>query len=492
MLRRRQLVCGCLGAGLLMVAGDCLAQAKRKKRMTRQEVVDTVLRETRPLKFAKGARLPLYIWGLCGAPSKDDAETETLLKALDARGMPLLATWTTGKRQQEALDEALRLARLQQKLGLHVGVSAIRPVYMFFNGDPKTAHVDADGNPFFDLSCHEKKQLGCPFSVKHRYPVIRGQVEFYVEAYKQAGVPLDFVFADWEIDGPIEWNDGWAAAKRCARCRENIPNIDDFAAFQKAYRDIRSEMQRECYAKPILARYPKALVGNYGVYPCDGWRYWYDWFEKCKLDLPHRLDQREPQRQWVHEFRDTAYTFAMPVMYTWYRTFDWYDFENPDYHWFYNMLKVASNAGANTSPDVPIISFVHHTLTRHPTEREEPHVKPMSLDAYKELLWHALLRGHDTLFLWCPSDQVAHEIKPVHEVLAASLEYADFLTNGTPVTFDVPRADTTVVSAVKWGERVLVRRTDFRQTDAPVKLTVAGKQLLVPKAPGVCQVLALD
>jgi len=468
------------------------AQQRRKKRMTRQEIVDVVLRETRPLAHPRGERLPLYIWGLRGAPSRDDVETEELLKQLDARGMALLAPWQIGKSQAASLEEALRLARLQAKLGLSVGVDAIRPVYMFYNGDPSTAHVAADGTPFFDLSFQEKKQIGCPFSVKHRYSAIREQVAFFSHAYKQAGLPIDFVFSDWEVDGPMEWNDGWANAKRCARCRERLPSIDDFAAFQKAVREIRSEMQRECYVRPILEHFPNALVGNYGVYPNDGWRYWYDWFEKCDPALPCRMDQREPERPWMQEFPETGYTFAMPVMYTWYRTFDWYDFSDPDYHWFYNMLKVASNAAASTAPRTPIVSFVHHTLTRHPTEVEEPHVKPMSLAAYRELLWHSLLRGHDTFFLWCPNDQIAHEIHPVHEVWAAALEFADFLNDGEPVTCAVPRQDVSVVSGLRLGTRVLVRRTDFAgASDGPVVLAVGNRTISIPKRPSQCQVLDL-
>ncbi len=457
--------------------------------MTRAEIVDTILRETRPLAHARGKRLPLYVWGLRGAPSTDDAETEALLKDLDARGMALLAGWQTGAGQEQSLAEALRIARLQTQLGLGVGVDAIRPVYMFFNGDPATAHVDRDGRAFFDTSFHPQKQIGCPFAVAHRHPVIRSQVEYFAEAYRQEGLTIDFVFSDWEVDGPMEWNDGWRNAQRCTRCREHVPDIEDFAAYQAACRRIRSAMQRECYAKPILARFPNALVGNYGVYPNDGWRYWYDWFEKCDLGLPHRLDQREPERPWfVPEFEQTGYTFAMPVMYTWYRTFDWYDFENPDYHWFYSMLKVASNAGAHTPTKTPIISFVHHTLTRHPTEAEKAHVKPMSLAAYKELLWHALLRGHDTFFLWCPNEQTAHEVGPVHDVWAASLEFTEFLDEGTPVTFDVPKSGSVVLSALRLDDRVLVRRTDFGAETGDVPLYVGGCELRIPRKPGVCQV----
>ena len=459
--------------------------------MTRQEIVDTVLRETQPLRHSRAGRLPLYVWGLRGAPDKDDGATESLLRSLDERGMALLSPWLTGKGRDDSLREALRVARLQRKLGLSVGVDAIRPLYMFFNGEAATAHADEAGEPFFDLSFQEKTRIGCPFSVKHRYAVIREQVEFFTRAYQEQGIKIDFAFSDWEIDGPIEWNQGWANAKKCARCRKHIADIDDFASFQAAYRRIRSEMQRECYAEPILAGSPDALVGNYGVYPCDGRRYWYDWFEVFNPELPHHLDQREPVRPWVHEFADTAFTFAMPVLYTWHRIHDWYDFANSDYRWVYNMLKVASNAGAHTPASTPIISFVHHTLIAPAGREADPHVKPMTVWAYKELLWHALLRGHDTFFLWCPNDQTSQELRPLHEVWSESLAYNEFILEGTPVTFDVPKQEGPVVSALRLGSRFLVRRTDFAGSAGPASLAVDGRRLSVPAAPGTCRILEL-
>ena len=477
--------------GLMLVSGANL-EAKGRKRMTHEQIIQQVLDATQPLKYPRGRRLPLYVWALRGAPSRDDAATVKLLKALDARGMALLAVWNTGKNRDASLKEALRIARLQKQLGLSVGVDAVRPLYAFFNGDPKTAHVDTNGKPFFDESFHSKHKIGCPFAVDSRFPVIRGQVEFFADAYAKAGIPIDYVFSDWEIDGPIEWNGGWDAARRCVRCRKYIPDIDDFRVFQSAYRRIRSRMQKECYAQPILNRFPDALVGNYGVYPCDGWRYWYDWFEDFNPKLPHRFDGREPVRPWRREFPDTGYTFAMPVVYTWSRIFGWYDFRNTDYRWFYNMLKVASNAGANTPASVPIISFVHHLVIYERGKSDANEITPMSDWAYKELLWHALLRGHDDFFLWCPNDQVVAEIEPLHEVWAASLAYNDFILRGTPVVFDVPRTEGPVVSGLRLGDRVLVRRTDFGTGKEPAFIRVDGHRYPAPPHPGRCWVLSLD
>ncbi len=316
---------------MLTLAPVAFSQAKpAKPRMTQRDMVDQVLANTRPLAHPRGTRLPLYLWPLHGLGTTDAAEAEKLLKELDARGLPVLASWNP-RRREASLKDGLWLGQLQEKLGLTISINATSCLHFFCDGSEKTAHVGDDGQPFFDFSFEAKRPMGCPFALEHRHEPIRNQLEPFLDAYKQAGLDIHFIFVDWEVDGPIEWNDAWAHSKRCTRCRARVPDIGDFAAFQKALREIRSRMQRECFARPVLKRFPRALVGNYAVYPNDGWRYWYDYFEKENTDLPFKADQRAKYRPWFAEFPACGYTVAMPVVYTWYPTFAWYDFASDDY-----------------------------------------------------------------------------------------------------------------------------------------------------------------
>lgn len=460
--------------------------------MTQAEQIQMVLRETKPLKYPRGNRLPLYLWPAMGAGTTDDAETEAILRQLDARGIALLSAWRPGANQEASLAEGLRVGALQKRLGLSVGINANACLYSIFNGDESTAHVNEKGERFFDFSFGERHKMGCPFAMEHRIPVIREQLEYFLRAYKEKGIPIDFIFADWEIDGPIEWNGAWDASKKCVVCRKNIPNLDDFTTFQATLRRLRSDVQRRLFSEPVLSRFPKALVGNYAVYPCDGYRYWYDYFEVFTEGTPHIVDQRAKYRQWFQdEWRLTGYTFAMPVIYTWYPIFQWYDFDNPDYRWFYNLLKEGSSAGRHTPKEVPIITFVHwHTTS--PPPQPDPSVKQFSAEKYQELLWHLLLRGHDTFFLWSPLNEAAREIQLLHPVYADSLQYREFLDRGEPITFEVPPKPGPVVSGLRVGNRVLVRRTDFDATSGPITLKVGNQTLVVPRAEGKCQILSLD
>jgi len=453
------------------------------------QAIKTILNCTQPIETALGNRMPLLLWPVHAGVVQDEKIQEAIIRDLNSRGIAMIATWNPGKRQQ-SLADSLRIARIQQKMGLPVYVNAVACMYAFYDGQPSSAHLDERSKPFFDPSIPGGK-IGCPFRIQHRYPELTEQVAFFVRAYQEAEVPLNFVFGDWEVDGPLEVNRAWEASQRCTVCQERIPDIDSFESFQKAVRVARSHATKNCYVAPILSHFPEALVGNYGVYPHDGYRYWYDYFETFVGYQPHATDQRAFYRKWYDEFPQTGYTFAMPVVYPWARAFLWYDFESSDYRWFYNMLRVASNAGSHTSSEIPIISFVHFRPIYEPDPQDKS-IRPMSRMAYKELLWHMLLRGSDTMFLWCQVANAETEIPPLHETWTESLEYSDWLQHGQPAAFDVPKAQGPVVSAVRLGNRLLVRRSDFGEThQGPVDLEVDGHIIKVPRMPGKCQIIPI-
>ncbi len=451
--------------------------------------IQVMLDHTKPLQFSRGQRLPLYLWPAMNPGPLPPEKAERLVRELDARGVGVVCGWDWNRRDA-SLAEAVTLARAQQKARILVNVDATALLDSFFNGDTNTAHVDAAGRSFWDDS-FGKKDMGCPFALEHRRAAIRERVEWFAAAYRQQGLRPGFVWADWEIDGPLEWNGAWAASQRCRRCRERIPEIENFLQFQKTLRDLRADLQRDVYAAPLRARFPGVLVGNYAVHPHDGFRYWYDYFEKDAPELPGLSDQRARYRHWAAEFEGTDFTCAMPVVYTWERLYRWYDFHPPDYRWFYNLLLEASSVGRHTPPTVPIISFVHWHTTA-PAERPDPAVKQMSEWAYQELLWHMLLRGTDTFYLWCPANEQAKEVQLLHPVWAAAQEYGEFLERGIPITFDVPKRPGPVVSGLQLADRVLVRRTDFAEAQEAVELAVRGRRLRVSASAGRCQVLELN
>lgn len=450
--------------------------------------IHVVLDTTAPLVHGRDGRLPLYLWPALDPGLLEAERAEALVAELDRRGVGLVCRWDWGDRDR-SLAAALVVARAQHGRGLLVNVDATSCLSSFFDGDPRTAHVDDEGGLFWDSS-FGPPHMGCPFALAGRRGPIRERIEFFADAYSRAGLAPGFVFADWEIDGPIEWNGAWDASRRCRRCRAEVPDIDNFLAFQKRLRDLRADLERDVYAEPLRRRYPGVLVGNYAVHPHDGFRYWYDFFEREPTDAPGLRDGRTLHRHWASEFEGSGFTCAMPVVYTWERIWGWSDHLPADFRWFRALLMEATSVGRQTPRDVPIVSFVHWHTTA-PADPRDPAVEQMSAVAYRELLWHMLLRGTDTFFLWCLPEEQAEEIALLHPVWAAAQEYGAFLDRGTPVCFDVPSRCAPVVSGLRLGDRVLVRRTDFGPTDGPVDLIVEGRRLRIDPAPGRCRILSL-
>ncbi len=446
------------------------------------EKFDLVLQHTRPLEHARGNRLPLYLWPAIDPGPLKDEEAEVLVRELNDRGIALFGAWKKNDRES-SLNQALTVALAQQKLNLRVNINAISHLYSFYNGDKATAHIDDNGNRFFDDSFGRKQDMGCPFAIDFRKKQIREELEYFLDRYRSEGLEVDFIFADWEVDGPLEVNSAFASSKKCVRCRKHLEKDFDFETFQKTMRDMRSYLQHYAFSQPVLERFPNALVGNYGVYPHDGFRYWYDYFEQFQEPHPYVTDQRAKYRKWYQDFPATGFTYAMPVAYTWGRIFHWYDFEPTDYRWFYNMLKVASNAGMSTPHQVPVITWVHWNTIHFPNE-PDPEIVQFSKENYQELLWHMLFRGTDTFAMWCMESEYAQEVSLVQEVYAQAQQYGDFLDHGVPITFELPKEPGVVISGLMYKDRILVRRTDFGKDRQPVTVLAGTTTIEVPSKVG--------
>jgi hypothetical protein len=451
--------------------------------------IQVVLDNTKPMEHERNDRLPLIFWPLIDPGQLKPEQAEELVEDLDQRGVALMAKWTKENRE-ESLEQALIIGRAQKKLGKEIFVNAIDLLYSFFNGDEHTAHIDADGNTFWDKGFGRKEDMGCPFAIDFRKDDIRERVEFYLDAYQKEGLKIDLIFVDWEVDGPLEVNNAYRTSMRCRRCIEHLGKDPGFPAFQKRLREMRSYLQYYTLSQPVLSRYPEALVGNYAVYPNDGYRYWYDYFEYYVEGQPAIEDQKAKYRQWYEDFPATGFTFAMPVSYTWARIFNWYNFDNTDYRWFYNMLLVASNAGKSTPRNIPVITWVHWNTIFYPGEPDTT-VKQMTEESYQELLWHMLLRNTNTFAMWCDPKENAQEIRLIQEVYSAAQEYGDFLDQGLPVNFDVPSQPGTVISGLILNDEVLVRRTDFTDNKEPVTIMAGTTHVNVPYRPGICQLISL-
>ena len=472
---------------LILIFAGCTTPAERKIKWP--EKIQAIIDNTTVLKYDRAERLPLYLWPAIDPGILTDDMAESLIAEMDRRGIGIVCSWGMDD-TSKVLAQCLPIARAQKKLGQRINISATSLLDSFFDGEESTAHIDADGKPFFDDSFGDHK-MGCPFALDSRKEVIRKRVEQFVSRYKREGLSVDFIFTDWEIDGPLEVNHAYEASKRCVTCCRHLGKDFTFEKFQKTMREMRAYLQSYSYSEPVLSLFPHALVGNYAVYPGDGYRYWYDYFEYYADGQPFIADQRARYRKWYNDFPLTGFTFAMPVIYPWAGIYNWYDFDNSDYRWFYNMLLNASEAGRSTPRSVPVISFVHwHTIFEG--SGPDSTIRQLSGECYQELLWHMLLRGSNTFFLWCMDNENQEEVKLLHQVYAEAQEYGKFLDNGIPITFDLPSEPGTVISGLILGDSVLVRRTDFDQNHDNVSIMAGTTMIDVPYAPGKCSIIPIN
>jgi len=451
--------------------------------------IQVILDNTTRLEYDNGDRLPLYLWPAIDPGILTDEIAERLVDELDKRGVGLVCSWSM-KDTSEVFSQCLTIAHAQKKLGQRININATDLLDSFFNGDETTAHIDINGNPYFDTSFGNRK-MGCPFTLDSRKNEIKKRIELFVRRYKNEGLSVDFIFTDWEVDGPLEVNGAYEASMKCERCCENMGKDFSYIEFQKTMREMRAYLENYSFSKPILTQFPGALVGNYAVYPNDGLRYWYDYFEYYVEGQPFIEDQHAKYRKWYNDFPLTGFTFAMPVVYPWAGIFNWYDFDNSDYRWFYNMLLNAGNAGKSTPDIIPVISFVHwHTI--FVGSEPDSTVKQMSKESYQEMLWHMILRGTDAFFMWSGKDEFPEEVRLLHEVYAKAQQYGRFLDHGMPITFELPDKPGTVISGLALGDSLLVRRTDFGENHEPVQIRAGIKLITVNYDPGKCNIIPLE
>jgi hypothetical protein len=490
-MRLKQALVLSLGAVLVgfYAAAGFAADAKPKP-PTRLEIVEDIIAHTQPLKFPRGNRLPLYLWSVNDIPTDDPAKTEEILKKLDERGIGVCMSWTFGGAKDKALAAALTVAKIQKKLGIPIGSNATGAVYSVFDGTPATAHVGQDGKPFFDKSVVAWFPSGSPFAVEQRVAPVKAQVDYFAKGFADAGLAPDLIVADWEWDLPIEVNGAWEANKKSKLSEGKFKDINNFNEFQATVRTIRADLQKRIFTDTVKGYFPKVLVGNYGVYPNDGFRYWYDFFEKEVDTFPAKVDGHAKYRQWFQEFPLTGYTYAMPVVYPRYPMYSWYDFDNADFRWFRPMLLNASNGPAHVGAGTPVVAFVKYFTCDGPAKPDSA-VKQLSEEMYKEFLWHMLLRKTTSFYNWCPDTEATKEAELLQGVYADSLEYEEYFEKGTPISFETPTAPGPVVSGLKLGNKVLVLRTDFTDTKDPVEVKIGSAVLSIPRVDGKCQVLTI-
>jgi hypothetical protein len=292
--------------------------------------------------------------------------------------------------------------------------------------------------------------------------------------FKDAGIKVDAVWLDWEIE-PYSGRSQWNEAKACTRCRKMFPAgvLDDFARYRAYITRLRTALFSTYLVAPVLESYPACSVTNWEVV----------------LSSP---DVPTPSWSGTRTFPPVGlglFTAANPVAYgntIWYR-YHW----KPERNW---PLDVAHMDRVYTSVMLGEISKHEENALRLAPETQsipwvdrfcaddrDEKIPILSRPRYKEILRHCWLRGADGMQVFNPAwfeatDPKApimfEELEDAVAIYDEMLAYRKFLDRGTVMNTATiePTDDGAFWSGLRLGDEAVVRC--FTQHSKPVTAVI--------------------
>jgi hypothetical protein len=292
--------------------------------------------------------------------------------------------------------------------------------------------------------------------------------------FKAAGVNVDAVWLDWEIE-PLPGKAQWREAKACARCRKMFPPeiLDDFDRYKGFIWRLRVELLSAYAVAPILEIYPTCSVTNWEEVISTAQRptaYWSDSAVKPPVGIG-------------------MFTAANPVAYgntAWYGLHwkaerKWpLDTAHMDRIYTQVMLAQISDQAANAglaAPEKQCIPWVDRFCA---DDRDEK-IPILTRSRYREILRHCWLRGADGMQIfnpnWFPNRPervavVTEEIEDAVAVYDEMLAFRPILDRGRVMNTAKPKAedDGPIWSGRQLGDTAIVRA--FTQGKVAVKAQV--------------------
>ena len=293
--------------------------------------------------------------------------------------------------------------------------------------------------------------------------------------YKAAGVNVDAVWLDWEIE-PYPGKSEWREARACSRCRTMFPPgiLDDYDRYRGFITRWRTDLFSAYIVAPILESYPACSVTN-----------WEEVMSSADHPTPNWSGTRVIPPKGIGMF-----TAANPVVYG---NTIWYD-----YHWkehpgwpldvdhmdrIYTQVMLGEISGHElnailSDPEKQSIPWVD----RFCADDKDPKIPVLSRPRYREILRHCWLRGADGMQIFNPNwfpdrpDRagiVTEEVEDAVSVYDEMLSYRKFLDGGIVMNTDAPQAgdDGPIWSGRRVGDEAIVRC--FTQAREAVKLSLA-------------------
>ena len=460
--------------------------------------VDTVLQRIAPLTHDASNRWPMITWEPFLLATNDTSFQ---------KGIPLPLT-VYRELLRRGLTQAIRMNTNYLAIGKALQEAGSPVIMMEGNGgDGPFARGD-------DFQHHLPPDYKIPEGERH-YPcaMIRtgwereaARVRDTMTAFKQAGVTVNAVWLDWEVE-PLWWStERWRQARACSRCRETFPSgtLWNFLVYMNCIRPYRQQLFSDYLAAPILDVFPQCSVSNwdslFSTRKCPA----YNWYG----DIVPPMD--------IGRF-----TASMPAVYASNASFTdyWYGRLGAPFRHLRSLRCIgepeavtdrvythvmlgsfSANAGnaMRMAPAKKCIPWVSGFVIDN-VRKDTP---VLSRDRYREILRHVWLRGADAMQVFNPLND-AHpqyrllEVEDACAIYDEMLAYRRFLDDGEVVNLRCPSFQDTgaIWSGLRLGNEAVVRA--FTQGDREVRFAIrpwadAARVEIVAPPRGVTYLLRRD
>jgi hypothetical protein len=295
----------------------------------------------------------------------------------------------------------------------------------------------------------------------------------HLRPYKDAGIRLTWVWLDDE-SLPHPWNGCYEAQMSTAQSRQQYPKgvLDNFASFRKWADPLKTTILMKA-SVPIREMFPGVRMGNFE----DRW---------SAADARFGLDAIMPALyadtiMLGGPFKGKTLTQAIA-----------------DDFYFRTLLRSFSEPSTTKAPGKLNIPYVSRYA---PDLNEKPFLFGMSQRCYRELLRHLFFRGADSLYLYnlgydpqsVTPRQSFESVEDARSVYDEMLGHRQFLEEGRPLNFGEPTAEGVVWSALRCGDRCLVRTFTLSKPTTVRLAPVDGASVRLAASPaGATYLVARD
>lgn len=450
-----------IATSLLLLISSATVQAQ-----TLEEAAWTLpnlLKKVPPLKHDNAGRFPM----ICIEPfllAADDTSWRDakplpaeMIRELKKRG---LTQWIPP--DEKYIPYALALQK--------EGAGVIMMQGMAFNGPPddvpSSMHLLPEGYKGLERPGQQPK-FPCPLMLEG-WVNAGEKMRATFKKYREAGVKVDAVWLDWEIE-PYPGDAQLHEAQHCSRCRQQFPPgiLDDKERYRAFIGPWRTQLFSVYFVAPILEHYPGCSVTN-----------WEEVISTSEHPTPNWGGRR-----FLPPANLGLFTAANPVAYG---NTIWYDYHwKPERGWpldarhldriytavMLGEISVHERNAMRVAPHIQSIPWVD----RFCADNRDPRIPILTRPRYLEILRHLWLRGADGMQifnpLWFKEDGAklaiaTEEVEDAVAIYDELLGYREFLDKGVVMNTETLTAefDGAIWSGLRVGDAAIVRA--FTQADA--------------------------